>query len=691
MKKIVSTLMWASALTLAWVFLQYHPSDPTWWHQTTALMSYQHPAGWVGAYCAAFFFAIVGAAALLVPVIIFVIGICVYKDLTRERIQTIILGAVITLLLIALLCEHYHTNFRGASAGGVWGLTLHAWCSFFVPAALLPVVVSAALSCVICLVIGVSNVCAMVPYVRYVTTRYVTLPTERVAMMFRGAGRVRTTRVTPAPERVRLEEPVADGVASASKNTFVKEHGERATRKVPAETYQKPPLSVLLTSHKKNVQVATASYESQAKILEQKLEHFGIKGKVVDIIVGPVVVLFEYEPHNSVPINKIVAREYDLALALQATSFRIIAPIPGKAVVGLEMSRATQELVSFAHHHQELFAYDYRLPLLLGVNTAGVPVVLDLVSLPHLLVAGSTGSGKSVALHTLIVSILSTKTSEETRLILIDPKRLEFASYTDIPHLLFPIVVEAKEAVKVLRWVVQEMDRRYTMLSKAGVTDIFSYRAQGGVLPEIVLIVDEWADLMMSGGRDAEHSLVRLAQMARAAGIHLIVATQRPSVDVITGLIKVNIAARIACKVISKVDSRTIIDTSGAEKLLGKGDMLVMLPGKPIMRVHGMYISAREVQEVACYVRRQKSASYHESYQTATTPLDVAEDDKEMYEQVLGIIKSVDEISISYLQRKLRIGYNRSARMIDYLEAHGMILPSDGGKTRKVLHSKDIV
>lgn len=668
MKKIASLLLWIVAFGVLCAIVYYNPHNPTWWFQTTEVTAQQGVFRGIIVYLAACCLAAVGSAALLIPVIVFMGGMYYYIDRRLERIQTIGSAMIIIVLLTATFCEHYHINFRGAPAGGVWGRLLYTVLSIFVPSQFLPLSISILMSVALYYIIGPNTAYTFVAYVRYGITRYIVLP-------------------------LRSSEPVR-AVQPASSLAFVptQEACEEKTQLLQAQDakYHKPPLSVLLTSPTTSPTVIPDSYESQAKILEEKLEHFGITGKVVNIIVGPVVVLFEYQPHNSVPINKIVAREYDLALALQATSFRIIAPIPGKAVVGLEMSRATCDIVSFARYYAELSAYDYRLPLLVGVTTEGAPVVLDLTSLPHLLVAGSTGSGKSVALHALIVSIISTKSHEETRLILIDPKRLEFAVYADIPHLLFPIVVEAQQAVKILRWAVQEMDRRYGILSSAGVTDIAAYRAQGQSLVDIVVIVDEWADLMMSGGRDAEQSLVRLAQMARAAGIHLIIATQRPSVDVITGLIKVNIPARIACKVISKVDSRTILDTAGAEKLLGKGDMLLMLPGKPIMRVHGVYISVRDVQEVACYTRRQGKAVYCNVYQTATTDLDIAVDDRELYEQVLTIIKSVDEISISYLQRKLRIGYNRSARMIDYLEAHGMILPSDGGKTRKVLHSKDI-
>lgn len=438
---------------------------------------------------------------------------------------------------------------------------------------------------------------------------------------------------------------------------------------------------------------AQAEGEQQARALEHKLERFGIEGKVVAITHGPVVTLFEYQPSIDTKISTILAREDDLALALQALSLRIIAPIPGRSVIGFEVAHSKRRAVLFS----ELIRSDHfvhfkgALPLILGKDTLGDNVVIDLASMPHLLVAGSTGSGKSVGLHAMFMSLLCSKTPQEMRCILIDPKRLEFSSYTDIAHLLFPIITDPARALTGLRWAVKAMEDRYTLMAAKGVRNISEYNAhvqgQNEVpLPFIVIIIDELADLMMTAGKDIEHLIARLAQMARAAGIHMITATQRPSVDVITGLIKVNFPSRIAFKVTSKVDSRTIIDMIGAEKLLGKGDMLFLDTKGALSRIHGAYVTEEEIIAVVKHVKSQQTVEY---VPLASTPSQQEECDDELYEEVLSFVSQKSEISISLLQRAFRIGYNRSARLIDQLESQGYIMSNDGAKMRKVV--KDVI
>ena len=351
-----------------------------------------------------------------------------------------------------------------------------------------------------------------------------------------------------------------------------------------AAPYQLPPASLFFYPDSTRDEFHQAKrHEQLAAVLEEKLQRFGIQGKVVSIKAGPVVTLFEYQPHIDAKVSRIVALEDDLALALQATSIRIIAPIPGRSVVGFEVANQHRLPVYFSHLLQtnEWQKSTAQLPLILGADTSGAKVIVDLASMPHLLIAGSTGSGKSVALNTMLVSLLCKKTPEQVRLILIDPKRLEFAPYSAIPHLLFPIVDDPRQAGVALKWAVQEMERRYQILADASVRHIYDYQKlcagnpEREALPFIVIIIDELSDLMMVAAKEVEWRIARIAQMARAAGIHLIVATQRPSVDVITGIIKVNFPSRIAFKVSSKIDSRIIIDSGGADKLLGKGDMFI--------------------------------------------------------------------------------------------------------------------
>lgn len=438
--------------------------------------------------------------------------------------------------------------------------------------------------------------------------------------------------------------------------------------------------------------------QERAKMLEKKLEHFGVNGKVLAIRPGPVVTMFEYAPGIDNKISKIIALEDDLAMALKAHSMRILAPIPGKSVVGFEIANNLRHSVSFAEliHHAAYAEKTAGLPLALGVDVVGVPVVMDLLSMPHLLVAGSTGAGKSVGLHAMLASLLCAKTPDEMRLVLIDPKRLEFSHYHDIPHLLFPVVNDPRIAAPVLKWLVREMEQRYDTLSKLGLRNLADYHrlvAEPGnrglkPMPFIVVMIDELADLMMVSGKEVEMELARLAQMARAAGIHLIVATQRPSVDVLTGVIKVNFPSRIGYRVTSKIDSRTILDSSGAEKLLGRGDMLLMhASASHLVRVHGAYISDTEVLELTNELRSLGAPRYEDlavAVQSVMANDDEFENDP-LYDELVDFIATVEEISISMIQRHYRIGFNRSARLIHRLEVDGHLAPAQGNKPRKVL------
>ena len=429
--------------------------------------------------------------------------------------------------------------------------------------------------------------------------------------------------------------------------------------------------------------------EERAKALEEKLERFGIKGKIVSITRGPVVTLFEYQPSIDTRIATIVAREDDLALALQALSLRILAPIPGRSVVGFEVAHANRKPVLYSAILKSKAYKNFKgqLPMILGKDTLGHNVVIDLAAMPHLLVAGSTGAGKSVGLHSMITSILCCRTPDEVKFILIDPKRLEFAAYADIAHLVFPIVTDPRRAISVLKWAVENMEDRYAMMAEDGVRNAAEYNKKRkptdeDYMPILVIVIDELADLMMTAGKEVEFLIARLAQMARAASIHMITATQRPSVDVITGLIKVNFPSRIAYKVTSKVDSRTILDMSGAEKLLGKGDMLFLDTKGAVQRVHGAYITDNEISTVIGHIKAERKVVYKEI--SSIKKIETKEDTDDLFEDVLEYINKKDEISISLLQRVFRVGYNRSARIIDQLEATGHIHPADGGKMRKV-------
>jgi DNA segregation ATPase FtsK/SpoIIIE, S-DNA-T family len=450
----------------------------------------------------------------------------------------------------------------------------------------------------------------------------------------------------------------------------------------------------------------------QSRLLEKKLEDFGVHGKVTAVTPGPVITTFEYEPAPGVKINRIVGLTDDLALALRAISIRIVAPIPGKAVIGVEIPNTDRETVRF----KEMIlspAFEQAkstLTLCLGKDIVGNPVSAGLEKMPHLLIAGATGTGKSVALNTMICSLLYKLTPDQTKLIMVDPKRIELSMYDGIPHLITPVVTDVKKATNALFWAVREMEHRYELLSQMKVRNIDQYnrkvekdptpppvegegegepRDPLKPLPYIVIIIDELADLMMVASRDVEVALTRLAQMARAAGLHLILATQRPSVDVLTGIIKANFPTRLTFQVSSKTDSRTIIDSNGAESLLGNGDMLFLPPGTArLQRIHGAYISEAELTRVVEFLKKQQRPDYDKSVIQAPAKEDEAEGEKEYderYDDAVALVTQAGQASISMVQRHLRIGYNRAARIVEMMEKEGIIGPQDGVKPREVL------
>ncbi len=458
--------------------------------------------------------------------------------------------------------------------------------------------------------------------------------------------------------------------------------------------YKLPDPSLLDNIEKKEAKVDKESIQANASILEKKLKDYGIEGKVTEVRPGPVITMYEFEPAPGVKVSKIANLADDLAMALSAVSIRIIAPIPGKAVVGIEIPNRERETVYIREIiESKVFSSSQSfLTLVLGKTISGEAYVADLAKMPHLLVAGATGSGKSVSLNSMICSFLFKATPAHVRFLMIDLKMLELSFYEGIPHLLLPVVTNAKNARTALRWMTDEMERRYSMMAEKGVRNIEKYnhrvaRENGETIPYIVVVIDELADLMMVSPKEVEEYIARLAQMARASGIHLILATQRPSVDVLTGIIKANFPARVACKVFSKVDSRTILDTNGAESLLGYGDMLFMSPGiGRLQRLHGSYVSEGEIKRIVEFLKQQGAPAYHHEILEEKEEEEEGETiDDEKYREAVEFVESKGEASISMVQRRFRIGYNRAARIIERMEKEGIVGPSDGAKPREVI------
>ncbi|MEE9614022.1 MAG: DNA translocase FtsK 4TM domain-containing protein [Thermodesulfobacteriota bacterium] len=527
--------------------------------------------------------------------------------------------------------------------------------------------------------------------------------------------RTKPTIVTPAaPKKKKSPEPVQERFEFSS----------------PGGTFKLPQVSFLDQLPERAEGVDKEALLTNSRILEKKLADFDVEGHVVEVRSGPVVTMYEFEPAPGVKVNKIINLSDDLALAMRAESIRILAPIPGKAVVGIEIPNLTKERI-LLREMLESPAFSKsrsKLSLPFGKDIAGDPFVADLAKMPHLLVAGSTGAGKSVFVNAMILSILFKSTPEDVRFLMIDPKMLELSAYEGIPHLLTPVVTEAKRATVMLRGMVSEMSKRYRLMAEKGAKNIDGYNrileessgdeeekapnsegAEGGdggggeggegehrKLPYIVIVIDELADLMMASGKDVEESLVRLSQMARAAGIHLILATQRPSVDVLTGLIKTNFPARVSFQVPSRTDSRTILDSMGAETLLGEGDMLFLPPGSTkLRRVHGAFVSEEEIKKVTRFLRKQAKPSYDKKMVEAKVEIAGA-DEEELgaefmgrYKETVEMARKMEMISTSYIQRRLRIGYNTAARIMERMESEGVVGPAQGSRPREVLRRQE--
>ncbi len=717
-QEALGILIIACSVFLLVSLLSYDPLDPSFFSSGRVVgRSVNNYAGRLGAELAGDLFEVLGLSALLFPPFLFFLG---FRALSGRTFPSWFHLTALVLLILSLGLLSTLLNEQGLLVlsifdrpGGFLGDELYRRLSPFVGRFGLYLVTVTFL--LLALVLLSSR-----PLLSLAT---LWSETRLLFGSFKGKGRLRRTK--PLPTKGAEKSPVArrpspglpskpdtwdtdrgtaiagtpsgepgrEGFETPPELTGPRGGGER-----PKEGFQVPPLSLLEPPPPQRGGISEEELQQNAEILEQKLRDFGLEGRVASIQPGPVITRYEIEPAPGIKINRIVALADDLALALRALSVRVVAPIPGKAVVGIEIPNRNRATVSLREVLSSQAFQDSPsvLPLALGVGIDGEPYVTDLLQMPHLLVAGATGSGKSICLHTLILSILAKSTPQEVRFLLIDPKRVELSIYDGLPHLADHVVFDAKEAAKKLSRVVRHMEERYKLFAEVGARNIGAYNRLGKPdgegrpksLPYLVVIVDELADLMLMATSEVEGAVARLAQMARAVGIHLIVATQRPSVDVITGIIKANFPARLSFQVSSKVDSRTILDMNGAEQLLGYGDMLFIPPGssKPI-RIHGCYVSEPEIRRVVDFLKGQGEA---DPFPWSLLPEEVKtpseeEPDDQLYHQAVEIVVQTRQASISLLQRRLRVGFNRAARLIERMEAEGIVSPVEGSKPREVL------
>lgn len=674
-EEVLGVVSVMASLFLLLSLFSYYLRDPVPFFRTTAPPEPLHNLGGIlGAYVSGWLIIALGVAAFIIPVLITVFGI--RKLLGKEGHKAALLGGLLfvvsSAVLLALLSHTFHLSIE-KYPDGIGGLTGRGVAYVAQKLLSVPGAYIFSLSFFLSALILMS-------------------PVSVISVAF--------GRRQKKPERKALFEeriPEEEEILIIEPEPFPEpSSGVQPEPVIPGKTggYELPSLELLSLSDSSSVRPSKDDLLTDSSVIEKKLEDFGVVGKVASVHPGPIVTMYEFEPAPGVKINRIVSLSDDLALALKAQSVRV-SPIPGRAVIGIEVPNKLRETVSL---REILSSEGFRksrskLTLSLGKDIAGLPVVADLSKMPHLLVAGATGSGKSVSINSMVMSILYKSAPSEVKMLMVDPKLLELSAYEDIPHLISPVITNPKEAAESLKKMVIEMERRYRFLAERSSRNIENFNQQAKEeekLPYIIIIIDELADLMFTAPNDVEDSIARLAQMGRASGIHLILATQRPSVDVITGIIKANFPARIAFQVSSKVDSRTILDSHGAEQLLGKGDMLLMLPGARIIRVHGALITEDETGAVTEFVKAQGRPDYTmmESIQTIdqTDLDDRAGERDDMYFRAIEIGEAAGEVSISSIQRRLKIGYNRAARIMELLEEDGLVgPPKAAGKPRDFL------
>jgi len=667
-EEIAGVLSVLGSIYLLLSLISHYIKDPVpFFRLTEPPEPVQNLGGTVGAYISGLLIIFLGLAAFIIPLLIIAFGI--KRLLGKEGHKIYLFGGILFVVSSSLLLSLFSLTFHikiSKYPDGIGGLIGKEIAHIANSLLSLPGAYIFSLSAFLCSIILLSPVSV---------TKLV----------------IRKRRKTVEKSRV-IEEKMTEKqeIIAPPQSEIVPVR----PRKIGG--YELPSLELLDLSDSTFIRPTKEELLENSTLIEKKLEDFDVEGKVTHVHPGPVVTMFEFEPAPGVKINRVVSLADDLALALKAQSVRV-SPIAGKATLGLEVPNSQRETVLLRDilSSENFKKSNSRLTLGLGKDIFGKPIIADLLKMPHLLVAGATGSGKSVSINSMVISMLYKSTPSEVKMLMIDPKLLELSAYEEIPHLISPVITTPKEAVEALKKIVIEMERRYKVLAERAARNIENYNAQTGIeeqMSYIVIFIDELADLMFSVAAEVEDSIARLAQMGRAAGIHLILATQRPSVDVITGIIKANFPTRISFQVSSKVDSRTILDTHGAEQLLGKGDMLLMYPGTRIIRVHGALITAEEIKAVAEFIKSQGKPDYsilERIQKTETEEDEITGERDELYLKAIEFAELIGEVSISSIQRRLKIGYNRAANIMELMEEDGLVGPPKGaGKPREFLRRR---
>jgi S-DNA-T family DNA segregation ATPase FtsK/SpoIIIE len=725
-REAIGVLALAAAVLVLAALATFDPHDPCFFtYASVTDRQVRNAVGRAGAEVGGDLLGLLGLSALLVPPVLFCwgwawVGGKRLFQAWRRGVGLVLLVPSVSLLATVLHQVHVLPGGRVERPGGYLGDELFRLLVFFFGTFGLAILALAGLALAVISLSERSFVSLLAwpsAGLNWLADRWT------AARARRAAARARAPR--PAPREAPASQPSAAPPAEApllpAATTSAKEKGKESEAKASkvqqalpflpaAEGYARPSPKLLDAAPHEPQGSSQDEMAQNSRLLEKKLLEFGVEGRVTAVNPGPVITSYELEPGPGIKINRIVALADDLALGLKAMSVRVVAPIPGKAAVGVEIPnrhRATVYLRDVLGT-KEFANESLQLPLALGKESGGAPMVADLTQMPHLLIAGETGSGKSVCINSLILSFVYRAQPRDVRLLLIDPKRVELSVYNGIPHLVDKVVVDPKDAARRLQRVVLHMEERYKLFAHVGARNLQSYNRKmaleppaedpeapsihSGPLPLLVVVIDELADLMMTAQSDVENAIMRLAQMARAVGIHLIVATQRPSVDVLTGVIKANFPARISFRVASKVDSRTILDMNGAEALLGKGDMLFVPPGssRPI-RIHGCNVTEVEIRRVVEFLANQGRSEEFVWSLLPPEPETATDEDEgdELYRQAVDMVVQTQQASISMIQRRLRVGFNRAARMIERMERDGIVSPMDGTRPREVLVARE--